>query len=102
MIPISESINRSARDDEVHLAPSDISFARILVATDFSKTAALALKTAIAIGEIFNSEILLVHAIPPFIYVRGQEPVPRETLDAELDSVKEQMEQLVAGEERST
>src|SRR5947209_5409693 len=61
MIPVSGTINGSIHDEGVHLATSDIHFKRILVGIDFSKQAALALKTAIAIGEIFGSEIFLVN-----------------------------------------
>ena len=49
MIPVSGTINGSIHDEGVHLATSDIHFKRILVGIDFSKQAALALKTAIAI-----------------------------------------------------
>jgi hypothetical protein len=37
----------------------------------YSKQSALALKTAIAIGEIFASEIFLVNAVPSFVYGTG-------------------------------
>ena len=100
MIPVSGTINGSIHDEGVHLATSDIHFKRILVGIDFSKQAALALKTAIAIGEIFGSEIFLVNAVSPFVYGTGQEPILPEMISAEIDSAKEEMKQIVAGEPR--
>jgi nucleotide-binding universal stress UspA family protein len=99
MIPASETINRPD-DDPAHLATSDIHFARILVGIDFSKPATQALQMAIAIGEIFGSEILLVNAVSPLVYVSGQDPVIPEILNAELDSAKEEMKQIVAQDPR--
>ena len=100
MIPVSGTINGSIHDEGVHLATSDIHFKRILVGIDFSKQAALALKTAIAIGEIFGSEIFLVNAVPSFVYGTGQRPILPETISAEIDSAKEEMKQIVASEPR--
>ena len=100
MIPVSGTINGSIHDEGVHLATSDIHFKRILVGIDFSKQAALALKTAIAIGEIFGSEIFLVNAVSLFVYGRGQEPILPEMISAEIDSAKEEMKQIVASEPR--
>src|ERR1700751_504491 len=97
MIPVSGTINGSIHDEGVHLATSDIHFRRILVGIDFSKQAALALKTAIAIGEIFGSEIFLVNAVPSLV---GPRPIQPETLSAEIDSAKEEMKQIVASEPR--
>jgi nucleotide-binding universal stress UspA family protein len=100
MIPVSGTINGSIHDEGVHLATSDLHFKRILVGIDFSKQAALALKTAIAIGEIFGSEIFLVNAVPSFVYGKGQRPILPETISAEIDSAKEEMKQIVASEPR--
>lgn len=97
MTPVSETIN-NIHDEDVHLATSDIHFKRILVGVDFSREATLALKTAIAIGKIFDSEIFLVNAVSIFVYGTGQEPVLPETISAEIASAKEEMEQMVAGE----
>ncbi|WP_130417229.1 universal stress protein [Edaphobacter modestus] len=44
------------------LATREIVFTRIVVATDFSKPAARALKLAISVGQMFGSKISLVHA----------------------------------------
>ena len=96
----SETIGNSDRNEGLHLATSDAHFARIMVATDFSNPAAMALKMAIAIGEIFDSEILLVHAVAPFMYATGDGPITPEMLDAALDSAKEEMKLLVASEQR--
>lgn len=97
MIPVPGRINDSIRDEGVHLATSDIHFKRILVGIDFSKQAALALKTAIAISEIFGSEIFLVNAVPSFV---GRRPIQPETIRAEIDSAKEEMKQIVSSEPR--
>jgi hypothetical protein len=99
-IPVSGAINGSIHDEGVHLATSDIHFKRILVGIDFSKQAALALKTAIAIGEIFGSEIFLVNAVASFVGGKGQRPILPETISAEIDSAKEEMKQIVASEPR--
>src|SRR6266702_3537008 len=77
MIPVSGTINSSIHDEGVHLATSDIHFKRIVVGIDFSKQAALALKTASAIGRIFGSEIFLVNAVSPFVYGTGKEEMKR-------------------------
>lgn len=37
---------------------------KILVPTDFSENAELAFKRAVEIAEVFNSEVILMHAIP--------------------------------------
>lgn len=37
---------------------------KILVPTDFSENAELAFKRAVEIAEVFNSELILLHAIP--------------------------------------
>ena len=76
----SETIGNSAHNEGLHLAASDAHFARIMVATDFSAPAAMALKMAIAIGEIFDSEILLVHAVAPFVYATGDGPIKPEMI----------------------
>jgi universal stress protein A len=96
----SETIGNSAHNEGLHLAASDAHFARIMVATDFSAPAAMALKMAIAIGEIFDSEILLVHAVAPFVYATGDGPIMPEMINAALDNAKEDMKQLVASDER--
>src|SRR5260370_21567988 len=86
MIPVSGTINGSIHDEGVHLATSDIHFKRILVGIDFSKQSALALKTSIAIGEIFGSEIFLVYAVPSFLYGTAQRPIPPRPTSAEIDT----------------
>ena len=45
-------------------AESSISLARILVATDFSKTSERALEHALSFARTYNSRIFLVHVIP--------------------------------------
>ena len=50
MIP--ETTDSSFHDGALHLATHNIHFSRILVGTDYSKQARLALKMAITIGEI--------------------------------------------------
>jgi nucleotide-binding universal stress UspA family protein len=97
---ISGNFGNSVHDEGLHLATSDAHIARILVATDFSTRAAMALKTAIAIGEIFDSEILLVHAVSPLVYAAGEGPIMPEIIEAALDSAKDEMKKLVASEQR--
>jgi nucleotide-binding universal stress UspA family protein len=85
-------------DEGPHLATSEIRFTRILVATDFSKPAELALKTAIAISELFDSKIFIVHATSPFVYGTGTEALPLEVYNVNLDAAIEKMHQIVEGE----
>ena len=58
------------------------------------------MKTAIAIADIFGSEIFLVNAVSLFVYGSGQEPKLLEMISAEIDSAKEEMKQIVASEPR--
>src|SRR6185437_4148579 len=98
MIP--EMTNSPPRDESLDLATHGVHFSRILVGTDYSKQAGVALKMAITIGEIFGSEIFLVHAVPPFVYGGGSELMPPEFLTAQLDAAKDDMKELVASEPR--
>jgi nucleotide-binding universal stress UspA family protein len=100
MTSISENIKSSFHDEGAHLATSYVHFARILVGTDFSKPAAQALKLAITIGEIFGSEIFIVHAAQPSIYGDGQQPMPTEILSAQFEAARADMKKLVASEPR--
>jgi nucleotide-binding universal stress UspA family protein len=98
MIP--ETTDSSFHDEALHLATHNIHFSRILVGTDYSKQARLALKMAITIGEVFGSEIFLVHAVSPVVYGEGSELVPPESLTALLYAAKDDMKELVASEPR--
>ena len=82
-------------DEGLHLATSEILFQRILVATDFSKPAEQALKTAIAISQSFGSQLFLVHAAPPFYYNTGSEIMSPDVVDINLDVVKEKLHGLI-------
>lgn len=98
MIP--EPTKSAFREDAVHLATHNVHFSRILVGTDYSKQTGMALKIAITIGEIFGSEIFLVHAVPPFVYSDGSELIPADFLTAQLNAAKDDMKALVASEPR--
>lgn len=98
MASLSRDNKSSLHNEGSHLATSDVRFSRILVATDFSKPSVQALKLAIMIGEIFDSEIFLVHAVQPFIYGDGQEPMPFEIMNAQLEAAKWNVKELVASE----
>lgn len=84
--------------ENLHLATTDIQFKTILVATDFSKPAEQALKTAIAISQAFGSELILVHAALPFYYGADLGMIPDDVLDVNLDAAREKMEALVASD----
>jgi nucleotide-binding universal stress UspA family protein len=88
----------SAVDQEPHLATSEIIFSRILVATDFSQPATLALKMAILISQTFGAKLSIVHAATPVVYGIDTGPVPIEVLNADLDADKKQVNQLVSSE----
>lgn len=77
MSPILENSDAPIRDEDPHLATSDLRFKRILVGTDFSRPAAQALKTAIAISQLFGSQMFLVHAVSPFVYQQDGSDPPR-------------------------
>src|ERR1700758_5499898 len=98
MSPESVTTNVPAVDQGPHLDTSEIQFNRILVATDFSKPANQALKTAISISQLFGSKLSLVHAASPVTYGIDSGPVPLEVLNSDLDADKEQMNQLVSSE----
>jgi nucleotide-binding universal stress UspA family protein len=98
MSPIPESSNAPIRDEGPHLATSDIRFKRILVGTDFSKPAAQALKTAIAISQLFGSQLFLVHAASPFVYVSGTEALPLEDFNVNLDAARAEMNEIISSE----
>ena len=100
MISAPETIANSSRTDEVHLATTGIHFDRILVATDFSQPANKALNLAISIGEAFDSEIFLVHSVSTVPYSDGQEPIPAVLISAALETARQEMKDLVAGEPR--
>jgi nucleotide-binding universal stress UspA family protein len=98
MTPISQPLP-DANPQAAHLATSDLHLARIAVGTDFSAPAAVALKTAIAIGKIYGSEILLVHAVTPFFSEQQeQEPTAPNALHAALEGAKTEMKWLIANE----
>jgi nucleotide-binding universal stress UspA family protein len=98
MTPISQPIPDANPEAGAHLATSDLHLPRIVVGTDFSAPATVALKTAIAIGRIYGSEILLVHAVTPFMSDREQEPTTPNAFHAALEGAKTEMKWLVANE----
>jgi nucleotide-binding universal stress UspA family protein len=98
MSPIFENSDAPIRDEGPHLATSEIRFKRILVGIDFSKPATQALKTAIAICQLFGSQIFLVHAASPFVYVNGKETLPLEAFNVNLDDAREEMNQIISSE----
>jgi len=92
----------STESRDLHLSTKDIHFARILVGTDFSEPARHALNLAIAISQIFGSELFIVHAVSPFIYGDGQNAMPVEMITAQLEAAKEEMTNLIASDPRLT
>jgi nucleotide-binding universal stress UspA family protein len=98
MTPISENSDAPIRDEGPHLATSDLRFKRILVGTDFSKPATQALKTAIAISQLFGSQLFLVHAASPFVYVSSTEAIPLEAFNVNLDAARAEMNQIISSE----
>jgi len=96
MSRVSTEIEKAG--ENLHLATTDIQVKTILVATDFSKPAEQALKTAIAISQAFGSELILVHAALPFYYGADLGMIPDDVLDVNLDVAREKMETLVASD----
>jgi nucleotide-binding universal stress UspA family protein len=92
MSPEFATTNVSVIDHGPHLATSGILFNRILMATDFSQPADQALKTAIVISRLFASKLFLVHA------ATRDASVPMQSLHANLDAAKEQINQLISSE----
>ncbi len=101
MVPFSDTIS-STDSQDIHLSTKDVHFKRVLVGTDFSKPANHALNMAIAISQIFGSELFLVHAVTPIVYGDGQNPIPAEVFTAELEAAKDGMTKLVASDPRLT
>ncbi len=101
MLPVSNTISSRDRQD-VHLSTKDVHFKRVLVGTDFSKPANHALNMAIAISQIFESELFLVHAVTPIVYGDGQSSMPAEIITTELEATKDEMAKLVASDPRLT
>lgn len=64
---------------------------RILFATDFSATAAMALPYAAAVARRFNAEISVTHVIPPDEY----RDIPPSQRDATLDKMKLSAEERI-------
>lgn len=100
MTSTTDNTKSSSQEEGVRLSTSYVHFSRILVGTDFSKPAEQALKLAIAIAEDFGSAIFIVHAVTPFIYGDGQEPMPAAILSAQLEAAKHRMQELVTSEPR--
>jgi len=96
---LESTITKVLRSEQSsHLDGYEISFDRILVATDFSEPANQALKAAIIVGRLFGSKLFLVHAASPVFYDRNAGPIPLEILDANLDAAKEEINQLISCE----
>ncbi len=85
-------------EEEIHLATTEIVFKRILVATDFSKPAARALKTAVTIAQIFGSELTLVHAALPYYYGTSPEMTAGNVLAFNLEVAQQKMDKLIASD----
>jgi len=102
MSSLSRSIKESFQKDEIHLSTSEISFSRILMGTDFSKPAAQALTLAASIAEVFDSEIVIIHAVQPVIYGDGQMPMPLEVLNTQFAAAQYEMKKLIASDPRFT
>lgn len=60
----------------------EISFKRILFATDFTDASNRALNHAVAFAKRYDAELLVVHAVAP----EPREPVPLDPLPRELDA----------------
>ena len=88
----------SILDTTPHLATSEISFRRILLAVDFSTQTAPALKAALSLAKAFQAEIILVNAAVPSVYGTGAESAPIVTLRLNLDVAKAQMARLISSE----
>jgi nucleotide-binding universal stress UspA family protein len=91
----SENIEALDTDEGRHLTTSETVFQWILVATDFSKPSEQALKTAMAISQLFGSQLFLVHAAMPFYYSTGTGIMPPDVLALNLDVAKEKLDKLI-------
>lgn len=81
-----------------HLATTEILFNRILVATDFSKPAAQALRVAMSIRQAFGAKLTLLHASIPPVFNVDSGPIPEDILTADLEADKFEMKNLVSNE----
>ncbi len=82
-------------DQAAHLGTTEILFQRLLVATDFSKPADIALKLATTIAYLFGSRVCLVHAITPPLYQVDGVIVPPDLLQADLETSTANMQDLI-------
>ena len=69
-------------------------FARILVGVDFTEASMWALRLAIQLAEIYDSEIFLVHAVTPFARSLNPELKSPKDLRSALDQAREEMNSL--------
>lgn len=101
MASVPDITGGTVDSEKGHLATSYVHFSRILVGTDFSEPASKALALAITIAETFGSELFIVHAVSPSIYVDGQEPMSAPILSAQLEAAKMRMKELVTNKPQS-
>jgi|UPI00047DE7FE nucleotide-binding universal stress UspA family protein len=92
---MTTEIAANMSDSVSRLPITDVTFARILVATDFSEQANQALKFAISTSHLFGSKLTLVHASSLVLRGTDNEPISAEILEANLDADRKEMEQLV-------
>jgi nucleotide-binding universal stress UspA family protein len=99
--PQKPSTKEPSANDMPHLETSNIRFSRILVATDFSKAADEAVKTAVSIATIFHSQIYLVHAADITVFAGpGSGPLPPTVLEANLAAARARLDRLVFDDPR--
>jgi nucleotide-binding universal stress UspA family protein len=76
-----------------HLETTHLKFGTILLATDFSANAKLALRVAARFGKNYDSKLVLFHSVLPVI-VAPELPSASEALKAETDAAKREMKKL--------
>jgi nucleotide-binding universal stress UspA family protein len=76
---------------QIHDQKQGIGFKQVLVATDFSDGSQRALAYAIAIARRYDSELSVVHALPP----PPRDQIPLEPLPRELNRRRLQAEELM-------
>lgn len=80
------------------LGTARIAFKNILLATDFSPGARVALRAAIPIANYFVGRLFLLHAVPPVLYSMEAGTISSEFLEANANAAKERLESLVQAE----
>ena len=84
---------------ETHLETTRLNIQRLLLATDFSKSAERARKWAVALAKGFGSKLFLLNAVPPIVYMGETGMDPAVVQEASTEAAESKMKEWAAGPE---